>query len=246
MFYNLIICFLEDAIKMKILVAIPCLYGQAHTLEAINSIIAADGILLIDNGAEPAVKEIINSFDKYSNVHIIRNEKNIYVNPAWNQIINFFLNSEFDYLAIMNSDLIMQEDWYAILKTRWLASPDEIIIPTITQDKQFGGYTLSDVFIAQEVSEGTAGVFITLNKKQAEVIYPIPDVCKVWFGDEWIYTILRQLGYKTLIPENLLAYHYWSQNVQKVEGISELIEEDKRQWEKTGRPAMRKIIAYNK
>lgn len=229
---------------MKILVAIPCLYGTEHTLEAVNSIVSADGILLIDNGAEEGVKNVINSFDRFSNVHVIRNEENIYVNPAWNQIISFFLNSDFDYLCIMNSDLIMQKDWSGVVARRWMEDPNEILIPKFTQDKELLAVNHNtSATLAKAVHEGTPGVFITLNKTQAKIVYPLPEVCKVWFGDEYIYTILRKLGYKTVIPNNLIAYHYWSQNVQKVQGISELIEQDKKNWEAFGRSAMLSVIS---
>jgi GT2 family glycosyltransferase len=217
---------------MKILVVIPCLYGAEHTREAIDSVVHQNNVdvLLIDNGAERSVKDLINSYMNFPNpLTCISNRVNLYVNPAWQQGIDYFLScSEYDYLIIMNSDLIMRSDWSENLMARWEAYPNTIYIPQIIQDKEFKhGVNSHDI----EVSEGTPGVFITLNRNQAEIINPLPTELKVWFGDNWIYEILRGLGYKTIIPNNVVSYHYWSQNVQKVAGISEIIEEDKRQWE---------------
>jgi hypothetical protein len=79
---------------------------------------------------------------------------------------------------------------------------------------------------------GTPGVLICLNKTHANLVYPIPETLKVWFGDNWIYDGLRGVGYKTIIVNNLITYHSGSQNVSKVKGISEIIEQDKIEWEK--------------
>lgn len=212
---------------MKILVGIPCLFGSVHTKESIDSVINEAEVLLIDNRAEQSVKDVISSY----NCHKIHNKENIYVNPAWNQIIEFFLkNDYYDSLVIMNSDIIMENGWSDVLKK---AETDIIAIPNL-------GDATEDV----EVYSGTPGVFIHLNRKQAEIIYPIPEFIKVWFGDNWIYEILRSLGYKTIIYHELKASHYHngSQNVSRVKGISEIIEEDKRQWELNGIPEMNKVI----
>lgn len=217
---------------MKILVAIPCLYGVDHTREAINSVINKPDVdlLLIDNGAEQGVKILIENTKSTGNLYTIHNPENIYVNPAWQQAINCFLGGTWDYLIIMNSDIIMHKEWDKVLKNWWTNNPEDILIPVMTQDKNFADFNKRTSY-GLEVSEGTPGVFITLSRKQAEIINPLPSELKVWFGDNWIYEILRGCGYKTIVVGNLLSYHYWSQNVQKVAGISELIEEDKRQWE---------------
>lgn len=221
---------------MKILVVIPCLYGPDHTREAIESLINKPDVdvLLIDNGAEDSVKSSLNYYylAHKSCCELIQNKNNIYVNPAWQQGINYFLkHPEYSHIIIMNSDLIMQNDWANIVKNIWSNDPDAIIIPQNTQDKNFRFDVPKETTELLQVHEGTPGVFITMNRKQAEIINPIPSELKIWFGDNWIFEILRGCGYKTLIPNNLWSYHYWSQNVQKVAGISEMIEEDKRQWE---------------
>jgi hypothetical protein len=217
---------------MRYLVGIPCLYGAEHCKEAIESVVHEPNVdvLLIDNGAEQRVKELFTRYQAKKNVTIIRNEVNIYVNPAWNQIISHFLKSNYDYLLIMNSDLILQKDWNKVLDYYFSEYPNIIPIPTIGNDSKMGEVSLNFDYI--EVSGGTPGVLIILNKKHAELIYPIPETLKVWFGDNWIYEGLRKLGYKTLVLKNLLSYHSWSYTVSRVKGISEIIEQDKIEWEK--------------
>lgn len=232
----------------KILISIPCLTGAVHVQETIESVIDKENVdvLICDNGATQEVKDVINSYD--SKVKVIRNEQNIFVNPAWNQFINYFLcDKSYSHLVIMNSDLIMQKDWDKVLRNRWAINPNEILIPIMTQDKTL---MLKDVdtsvMEAQRVHEGTAGVFITMNRKQAEIVYPIHPSILVWFGDNWLYHILRSLNYETLIPSNLLSYHYWSATIQKVGGILEIIEQDKINWENIAKFEAEKIINKNK
>ena len=219
---------------MRILVGIPCLYHHDLCKRAIDSVYGKPNvdILLVDNGAEKTVSELIQSYDCLK----IINEQNIFVNPAWNPIIATFLSGGWDYLAIMNSDLILQSQWSEVCFNRWNVSPDEILIPQMLDAVPRKVYT--NFQPSELVTEGTAGVFITLNRKQAEIIYPIPEEIKVWFGDNWIYSILRALGYVTVIPPNLFSYHAWSSTVSKVPGISEIIESDKVAWAEVVEPRM--------
>jgi len=217
---------------MKCLVGIPCLYGPGHTKEAIESVANKKdtAVLLIDNGAERSVKELINNYAKKENVIVISNPENIYVNPAWNQIINCFLDSEFDYLMIMNSDLTLHDKWKEVIDKHF-ESNNSVPVPIISNNKEALSQKLQDGGTI-EVFEGTPGVLIVLNKEQAKFIYPIPETIKVWFGDNWIYEGLRRAGHKTVVLTNLISYHSASQNVSRVEGISKIIEKDKVEWEK--------------
>lgn len=233
---------------MRILLSIPCLFGAEHTDEAIRSVVSEKDVdlYLIDNGAEDGVKKVLNKYEERENVTVLRHPENTFVNPAWQNSIDWFLSHpEYSHLIIMNSDLIMQPNWSKVIFNRLELNPDEIIIPNIGDDKFFSGADVNDVSVSEatKVDGGTAGVFIVLNRKQVEIISPLPhDCCKIWFGDEFLYTILRQIGYETVIPKNLHSYHLWSANVSILKGISELIEEDKRQWELVGRPRMQAII----
>lgn len=79
-------------------------------------------ICIVDNGSSDGTQEnlghwvekIKREFPKDS-LHIIRNEKNLGVAPAWNQGVRwFFENSESDpnaYLAILNNDLCFPSGW---------------------------------------------------------------------------------------------------------------------------------------
>jgi hypothetical protein len=173
-------------------------------------------LLLIDNGATNSVKDVIDRYYCHAKIY---NKENIFVNPAWNRIMAHFLHGSWDKLIIMNSDIIMKQGWSKHLTDDFIP----IVSDGTTQERKV-------------VTEGTPGVFICLTREMVNIIYPIPDYIKVWFGDEYIFTVLRELGYQTIIIPELIANHYHggSQNVQKVPGISEIIEEDKANWAKYG------------
>ncbi len=217
---------------MKYLVGIPMLYGAEHCKQAIESVVHKENvdILLIDNGAEQRVKDLIEYYSTNRNVTVIQNQENIYVNPAWNQIINHFLKNDYDYLLIMNSDLVLQKDWKLVLDKYFSRYPDMIPLPVIGNNSNMPEVNLN--FDYTEVFEGTPGVLIIINRKHAELCYPIPETIKIWFGDNWCYDGLRKLGYRTFVLNNLLSYHTWSQTVQKVKNASEIIEQDKIEWAK--------------
>ena len=219
---------------MRILIGMPCLFGSDHTRMAIESVIDAPmtDLLMIDNGAPQDVKSIINFYHSRTDVHIISNEKNIYVNPAWNQIMKFFLEwKQYDYLIIMNSDLIMQDDWYQALQLFYSKeeNKNKIPVPIVSDNIHVKDIDDTDFW---KLTGGIAGVFIVLPRKVVELCYPIPESIKIWFGDNWIYDIARKNGFECGVLNNLRAMHYHngSQNVGRVEGISELIENDKLAW----------------
>lgn len=204
----------------RILVGIPCLYGEGHTEMAIQSVINEADVLLIDNGASPEVKIVISKYENLVGCYVIHNPENIYVNPAFNQIMYFFLKGSWDKLVIMNSDLIMSSGWSNHIN-------EDIPIPGNGAERKV-------------VTEGTSGEFTCLTRAMVEMGYPIPECIKIWFGDNFIWEVLRGVGYKTVIIPELCANHFHggSQNVQRLPGISAMIEEDKVQWEQVAKPLM--------
>jgi hypothetical protein len=201
---------------MKILCGIPVLYNGETCLKAFKSVIQETDLLIIDNGSEIDVKQAIKQmWFEYPNVKVIQNERNIYVNAAWNQIIDYFLKSHYDQLIIMNSDLIMTAGWSKHLEDNISAIPSD---GTHKQD--------------EIVFNGTPGVFIQLNKEMAKLVYPIPESILVWFGDLWAYTKIRKAGYRTIVKANLIAQHWHngSQTCQKLKNFQEIIAQDKLAW----------------
>lgn len=205
--------------SLKILVGIPVLYNDTTCLKAFRSVIEEADVLIIDNGAEDDVKQAIRIFKDELHGHgifVIENEANKYVNPAWNQILKYFLDSEYyDQLIIMNSDLIMHKGWSQTLVNG---------ISCVST----GGEHKQD----EEVFAGTPGIAIHLNKEMAKLVYPLPKSIKIWFGDQFIYEKIRKAGYKTIIRANWMVHHWHngSQTCQKLPEFQEIIAQDKLAW----------------
>lgn len=199
----------------KILVGIPVLSGAEHTKLAIDSVVSQADVLVIDNNSDYQTKLVLLRED----IGLVENDTNEYVNPSWNTILRTFLLTDYETLIIMNSDLIMQPRWSEKL------DPFQICIPT-------DGSHAKDVV----VTEGTPGVFIHLSRRMAEIAYPIPAYIKIWFGDLFIFSVLRKLGYKTVVKAGLVGLHYngGSQSVNIVPDKVAIIEVDKIEWDKFG------------
>lgn len=213
-------------LSSDIIVGIPCLFGSEHTRQAIESVINDANVLLIDNGASQDVKDVIEEYS--DRCFVIRNIENVYVNPAWNQIMHFFLAGGWLKLVIMNSDLIMHKGWS---KCIW---GDVIPIPGNEETTKI-------------VTEGTPGVFICLDRNQVEIVYPIPEYYFIWFGDQFVFEVLRQLGYLTVITPGLHASHYngGSQNCQRLPEFQFVIDRDKIAWETMGAQEVQNRVSQN-
>lgn len=221
--------------ESRILLSCPCLYGKSHTQECIESIIHKPNIdcLFIDNGAEQEVKDLLDFYERsYSHFKVMHFEKNTFVNPAINSGMKYFLDHpEYDYFISINNDLILYNNWDQVIRKRLALYPNEICLPTIVDDKLFTNMEVdSEPVEGTVITGGVNGVFMIFNRAQIKAVYPIPEIIKIWFGDNYLFSICREIGYKTVMSSNFIGYHAHSQTVQKVEGISAMIEEDKVNW----------------
>lgn len=204
----------------KILVGIPVIYDANCVRRCLAHIKGADGILIIDNNATLDIKEIIRPYNK------IVNEKNIYVNPAWNQIMLYFLDHpEFDTVIILNSDIYLKHDVFTKIKSIDLDA--QKVIPLVTGVSAFYD---SPNPTTQVVEAGVPGVFICLSRKMVELVYPIPSEIKLWYGDNWIFNKLQLLDYKMTIYSDLQAIMDWSRSIGLLPEAHTIIEEDKKAW----------------
>lgn len=204
----------------KILVGIPVLYNGSVCLKAFKSVIDEADLLIIDNGSDADVKEVINKmlseYQFTTRVNVIPYSKNIYVNPAWSVILEYFLESEYEQLVIINSDLIVQPGW-----SKYLEDNVWCIV---------NGGTYS---VDTEVFEGIAGVFINFNKEMARLVYPLPESLKIWYGDTFIEKKFKKAGYKMIVKAGLLADHVHGGivTVGQLPEFQEIIKQDMIEWE---------------
>jgi len=205
----------------KLLVGIPVIYDVACVKKCLAHVIGADGILIIDNNATPDIKKLIEPYNK------IVNAKNVYVNPAWNQLMEYFLaHPEFDTIIILNSDIYLKNDVCAKIKLIDLDA--QKVIPLVTGVSAFSE---SPNPTSHVVKDGVPGVFICLSRKMVELVYPIPSEIKLWYGDNWIFSKLQLLKYEMTVYSDLQAIMDWSRSIGLLPEASAIIEEDKKAWD---------------
>lgn len=204
---------------MSTMIGIPVIYNETCVRICLEHLKNQNTeLFIIDNNSEESIKKLIEPYKK------IVNAQNVYVNPAWNQILEEFLKTDHDLLVIMNSDLYLNHD---VIKK--LSELD------LDRDKTIACLNLVDLFYECErqityVSGGVAGVFIPLTKKMAREVYPIPPELKIWYGDNWIYEKLKKIGYQLTIFNDLQAQHIWSSSVGVLPEAHQVIEQDQLAW----------------
>lgn len=205
---------------MRIMVGIPVIYDVDCVRRCLEHIKEADEILIVDNNSTLDIKKLIQPYNK------IVNDKNIYVNPAWNQLMSYFLDhKEFDTIIILNSDIYLKND--VIRKIKTLDLDGDKIIPLVTGVSAFENVKELKTSV---VTDGVPGVFLCMSRKMVELVYPIPAEIKLWFGDNWIFQKLRKAGYKMTVFNDLQAMMDWSRSISKLPEATKIIEEDKVAW----------------
>lgn len=233
----------------------PAVKNPHVTREALDSIIHQPvGIVLCANGAEQDIRDLFEEFKEnrkklFPDYEIIIWDEpvNICVNPVWNKFLEYFIKSEYTHIGILSSDVILHKSFLHIIKTIQLFLIDKVpLFKEVDKDQVYEDIYAPYDWDYTEMDHGTPGFFIWLSKEQAKKVYPIPEEIKLWFGDEWIYTILRRAGYKTILCNNLWAFHQGSQTLKEMSNTSELIESDKKAWAETVQQQMfNKIDSLN-
>ncbi len=205
---------------MDILVGMLTYKKATITQRAIASIGDSVDLLVIDNGADRDVKAILPQ------TGVIHNPENVGVNPGWNQLVEHFLAGDWKWLVIASSDVTMANNWADVLRSR-MDTPNAVFMPRLVDNiHDINRKAPETVTVALEA---TPGFFYCMPREAVEIAFPIPEGIKIWFGDEWVFTKLRRLGWQTQIVNNMLAHHVWSSNITSQ--CIKLIEEDKVAWE---------------
>lgn len=226
----------------KLLICLPVVKNPDVLAECVAQIMYKREIHLIIllNGADQDVKDLLyGTYAQYSQILIWENKENVFVTAAWNRFMEHFLmNEPYNRIIIINSDLTLQKNWDQILRLAWEECPDYVITPNVINDKT---QMYEDIIIQNEghfVVDNPPGIFITLDREQCELVYPIPSEIRVWFNDTWIMGLLKAVNTPMIMVSNLLAFHHVSTSVNSIGGIHEVIEEDKIAWTTIVKPRM--------
>lgn len=69
-------------------------------------------LILVDNASSDGTKEYLQNFEKeHENLKVIYNEENLGYSKANNQGIKLALDKDYDYIALVNNDILFTPDW---------------------------------------------------------------------------------------------------------------------------------------
>ena len=150
-----------------------------------------DNILLFDNGSNPSYENNANELQ----IRYHREQENIFINPAWNIIIN---QENCDYLTLLNNDCFILSPRYFEDVLYHMQKNDIGITSCKTKNIIklnrslktanfffFPKENIAPKFIANARRQGW---LMTLNlQKYKQMNYHIPDYLKLWYGDDWIW-----------------------------------------------------------
>ena len=199
------------AADADILVGVPCYKDGPMVDRCLRSLSEPRvQLLIVDNGSGPDVKQAIDGKGI-----VIRNEVNQYVNPAWNQIMSFFLDrpNRHDLLVIANSDLVLDAGWASKLRTHREADRREQII--------FGK-------VGPEHS--SMGAFFVMTEGAVLATCPIPDEILIYGGDDFIFEVNRRVGFSESVVEDLTMFHAVSGTISKSPELWEIGRNDNARW----------------
>lgn len=201
----------------NVMVGIPVIYCEECVKLCLESLSGQDShVFIVDNNSTNEIKKMIEPYPK------LVNDCNVYVNPAWNQIMKYFLDSNYEKLIILNSDMILDSDVIEKINAINIDEDLSIVLPNV------GDHDINEGIL--EIEWGYPGIMIVLTRKMASLVYPIPESLKIWFGDDWIYRRLIKNGYKLRIYYEIKASHAGSRSIVSLKEASQIIEQDKLNW----------------
>jgi len=195
-------------------------------------------ILLFDNGSKPLYKNICKDF----NIKYVKEEKNIYVNPAWNKIFDI-VNDK--YLTLLNNDCFILSDKYFEEIINHMRNNKFIISScktynrkSVTENKlkllqQYYNFIQSKK-IKYSSKARRQGWIMTLDLDVYKTLnYKIPDYIKIWFGDDWIWSQIVKNNLNYAIYKNRYAIHIKSSTTSN-DKMKQIINKDIQMLDKYG------------
>lgn len=200
----------QEAADADIVVGVPCYRDGFMVAQCLQSLQEPKiQLLIVDNGSDPDVKQAIGARGV-----VIRNEVNRYVNPAWNQIMRWFIEADrYDLLVIANSDLVMVPGWASNLRAhRAVNRQAEIIFGVVGP------------------SQSSMGAFFALTQSAVRASYPIPDDLLIYGGDDFIFEVNRRVGFSESVAEEVKMFHAVSGTISKSPELWEIGRRDNARW----------------
>lgn len=165
---------------------IPTLWKSRRIIQLVKDLCGCESVgevIIIDNApdlgnftTDAAHKSLI---EDHSKLKILKMEKNIYVNPAWNLGVE---NATHDDIALVNDDVNFNADTlFKIFEDGSLVNNGVIGMATENYKLKVDGVIKIE---NRSITLGW-GCIILVNKKN---YVPIPDDLLIWCGDNWLLT----------------------------------------------------------
>ena len=201
-----------------------------------------ENILLFDNGSNPSYKK---NADKYG-IRYQREPNNIYVNPAWNIIVN---QENCQYLTLLNNDCFILSPHYFQDVLEHMKSNDIGIsscktrnIIKLDRELKTESFFYYHNFFHKEnkkvkifYNARRQGWLMTLNlNKYKQMNFQIPDYVKLWFGDDWIWGQFLINNEKYGVYKNRYAVHIKNTTIESSKTFDLIVSEDMKNIDKFG------------
>lgn len=220
----------------RIMLGTPCFAEDRELLlQALRSFQQPSvDVIAIDNGGSTDVKLAL--YEMSSEIEIIKNPKNVYVNPAWNQLAAKFLASDAEILVVANADLAAAPGWSLSLLMRyeWAKHSDTPefwfgrIVHNLDEAMPFYEPSMKE---APPGTQGTAGSFFAMPRRAVELAFPVPAELLIWYGDGWIHTLLSHAGHRGLVLQDLVCWHRGGVSTGHVHERTPIVDREKVIWD---------------
>lgn len=167
-------------------------------------------LIIVDNGSALDVKTAIAGKGI-----VIQNEVNRYVNPAWNQMMAWFLArlGRYELLVIANSDLVLDPGWADKLRAQRAVGQGEQIL--------FGKVGLQ---------QRSGGAFFAMTPGAVMAAHPIPTELLIYGGDDFIFEVSQRVGFTEVVVDDLTMFHAVSGTISRSPELWDIGHRDNANW----------------
>jgi hypothetical protein len=149
-------------------------------------------LVLCDNGSSPPLADLARQYD----CRHVRYRLNRYVNSVWNDLL---ATTRADYLTLLNNDCLVRDRYLSDLPRAMRDAGLALAAPTCLEVDDITAFcgTVDAEYAPPEVDPVAKrdGHVMTIEmaawRRHGR---PIPRVIRVWYGDDWIWGLLREAG----------------------------------------------------